>query len=298
MSSPTTHITDGSPLYERTYERLIRAFCQQKGSKARPWCIERNAPDMHLWDNIATINEALTSTNGVLTKTAGASTPEQEITFARRRSQPAMYNMNHLVDGTQIAMMCTDPKSSILEQQANAFGRWLDRKIFAAAIGNTEVEAGTPAALPAGSQMGGATQDFDFTFVLSIAESFMSSDIDPSEEKVVFIRPNAVKKMLAMSEATSSDYVNAKALAANGVVEKWMGFTWIVSNLMENVTGLQYYYIAMTRNAMGLHWTQDFTTHVDQRADKNYAWQIYTECAFGATRLEEARVRRLHVLES
>jgi hypothetical protein len=295
-------INDGTPvaistLYERDYERNLRVFAQQKASKTRSWCVERNAPYMHLWDNVATIDET-DGTNGVLTKAAGAGTPEQAVTVARRRTTPSFFHMGHLVDPSEVAQVCQDPTSRIVELQGYAFGRKLDRDFFTAMFGNITTEAAATVALPAGSKLGSATQAFDFTFILSLAESFMSSEIAPEVDKVVFIRPNAAKKMLDMTEATSSDYVNAKALATNGFVEKWMGFTWIVTTMLPNITGSQYKYAACTREAMGLHWTEPLTSRVAERPDKSFNWSIYSKCAYGLTRLEEACVRELTVLES
>ncbi len=45
-------VADLSPIYQRDFEANLRSLSQQRGSKLRPFVIERNAPDMHLWDRI------------------------------------------------------------------------------------------------------------------------------------------------------------------------------------------------------------------------------------------------------
>jgi hypothetical protein len=37
---------------------------------------------------------------------------------------------------------------------------------------------------------------------------------------------------------------------------------------------------------------------VDERADKNYAWQVYMRMCLGSTRLEEARIVQIACVEA
>jgi hypothetical protein len=283
-------VADLSAIYQRDYEANLRSLSQQRGSKLRGCCIERNAPDMHLWDRIG----KLTATS----RTAGGATADTALALTRRRSKPASYEVSNLVDPDNIAQAARDPSSSVLIEQKNALARQIDSIILTAALGSTEDEAGGATVLPVGQQLGGATQAFDYAFITSVNEKFWSADIPSEEEKVFIVRPNAAKKILAMTQATSSDYVNAKALADNGLVENWLGYTWIISNLLPNVAGLQYYYVAMTKRAMGLHVTKDIWSRVAESTEKSFAWRIYSALSMGATRIEDEHVIRAHVLES
>lgn len=247
-------VADLSTVYARTYEANLRALSQQQGSKLRAFTIERNAPDMHLWDRIG----ALSTT----ARTAGGATADTALSLTRRRSKPSSFEVSNLIDPDNIAQSVMDPTSSVLQAHKGAIARKIDNIIITAALGATEAEDGTSTGFPAGQGLGGATQAFDFAFITSINELFLTKDVPLEEEKVFVIRPNGVKKLLAMSQATSSDYVNAKALATDGYVDKWMGYTWIVSNQLPNVTGLQYYYLAMTKRAVGLHVLKDIWSRV------------------------------------
>lgn len=283
-------VADLSATYARNYEANLRSLSQQRGSKLRACTVERNAPDMHLWDRIG----ALTTT----ARTAGGATADTALALTRRRSKPSSFEVSNLVDPDNIAQAVMDPTSSVLQEHKNAIARKIDNIIITAALGATEDEAGASTAFPAGQGLGGATQAFDFSFITTVNELFLTKDVPLEEEKVFIIRPNGVKKLLAMSQATSNDYVNAKALASDGFVDKWMGYTWIVSNQLPNVTGLQYYYLAMTKRAVGLHVLKDIWSRVVETPEKSFAWRVYSAFAMGAVRIEDEHVVRAHVLES
>ena len=283
-------VADLSPIYQRDFEANLRSLSQQRGSKLRPFTIERNAPDMHLWDRLGALATA--------SRTAGGSTADTALSLTRRRSKPADFEVSNLVDPSNIAQAARDPRSDVLQGHVNAHGRNIDSVIITAALGATEDEAGGSTAYPAGQLLGGATQAFDFNFITSVNEKFWLNNVPQDEEKVFVIRPNGAKKMLQMTQATSNDYVNAQALVSKGYVENWLGYTWIVSTLLPNVSGQQYYYLAMTKRAIGLHITKDLWTRVVESSEKSFAWRVYSAMAFGATRVEDEHVVKTWVLES
>jgi hypothetical protein len=283
-----------SNIYVRTYENIIRQLAQQKGSLLRAWTMEKSAPYMHLWDRLGTATVAA-KTDGTTT-----ATPENAGALDRRRTTPATYHTGVTLEQEELAKILVDPTSALAESQAMALGRKMDEVILAAALGNALDEAGGTTALPGGQQLGGATQAFDFAFIQSVQEKFMANDISPDEEKVFIIRPNGAKKIAALTQATSSDYVNGKALANGPFVQKWMGFTWIVTNNvgLTNVSGLQYYYVAMTRRAMGFHLAKDVWARVAEDPGQSFAKRVYAAMTIGAARIEDTHVVRAHVLES
>lgn len=283
-------VADLSPIYQRDFETNLRSLAQQRGSKLRKFVEERNAPDMHLWDRIGALATAA--------RTAGGATADTAVALTRRRSKPSDYEVSNLVDPTNIAQAARDPRSDILRAHADAHGRNIDSVIITAALGATEDEAGVSTAFPAGQLLGGATQAFDFNFITSVNEKFWLNNVPQDEEKVFVIRPNGAKKLLQMTQATSTDYVLAQALSSTGYVENFLGYTWVVSTLLPNVVGSQYYYFAMTKRAMGLHITKDLWTRVTESSEKSYAWRVYSAMAFGATRIEDERLVKCEVLES
>lgn len=283
-------VADLSPIYQRDYEANLRSLSQQRGSKLRQFTVERNAPDMHLWDRIGSMT--------AVARTPGGATADTAVALTRRRSKPSGFEVSNLVDPENIAQAARDPRSDILREHVNAIGRKFDDIIITAALGSTEDEAGAPTVFPVAQGLGGAAQAFDFNFITSVNELFWTNNVPQDEEKVFVIRPNGAKKLLQLTQATSSDYVMAQSLASKGIVENWLGYTWIVSTLLPNVAGLQYYYLAMTKRAVGLHITKDVWSRVTESTEKSYAWRIYSAFAAGATRIEDEHVVRAHVLES
>lgn len=283
-------VADLSPVYQRDFETNLRQLSQQRGSKLRQFCIERNAPDMHLWDRLG----ALATT----ARTAGGATADTALALTRRRSKPSDFEVSNLVDPTNIAQAARDPRSDVLRAHADAHGRNIDNVIITAALGATEDEAGAATPFPAGQLLGGAAQAFDFNFLTSVNEKFWLNNVPMEEEKVFVIRPNGAKKLLQMTQAVSSDYVMAQALDSKGYVENFLGYTWIVSTLLPNVVGAQYYYFAMTKRAVGLHLTKDLWSRVVETPEKSFAWRVYSAMAFGATRIEDEHVVKCQILES
>jgi hypothetical protein len=283
-------VADLSPIYQRDFEPHLRALSQQEGSLLRQYVIERNAPDMHLWDRIG----ALTTTP----RTAGGATADTALSLTRRRSKPTSWEVSNLIDPDNIAQAARDPRSDVVVAHANAHGRKIDDLIITAALGSTEDEAGAPTVYPVAQSVGGAAQAFDFNLITSVNEKFWANNVPANEEKIFIVRPNGAKKMLQMTQFTSADYVNAQALNSGQIVRNWLGYTWILSTLLPNVAGLQYYYVAMTKRAVGLHILKDIWSRVTESSEKSYAWRVYSAAAMGATRIEDEHVVRVHVLES
>jgi hypothetical protein len=88
------------------------------------------------------------------------------------------------------------------------------------------------------------------------------------------VSPKQITDLLGTTEVTSSDFNTVKALA-NGEVNSFLGFNFIVSN----------------RLALS-------STTRDERSDKSYATQVYYCMSIGATRMEEAKVVEVQATES
>ena len=172
-------MADISPLNIRTYEQTLRALAQQTEARLRPWCMERGVgSSMHLWDRIG-LQTVAQKTNG--TRTA---TPNTATVMTRRQSTPTTWHTADTVEPESVAMVLTDPTSSIATAMANAIRRKYDSLIIAAALGATLDEAGNSTAYDDTNQtLGGATQAFDFAFITSVQEKFMSNETSPTRRR-------------------------------------------------------------------------------------------------------------------
>ena len=102
--------------------------------------------------------------------------------------------------------------------------------------------------------------------------------------------------LLNTTEVTSSDYNVVKALV-QGEISTWLGFMWVHTErlILASTTRSCYAYHRM---GLMLAIQKDIEGRVDERPDKNYAWQVYLKMCMGATRLEEARVVKIDCVET
>ena len=123
-------------------------------------------------------------------------------------------------------------------------------------------------------------------------------DIDEVEPTDRFMVHSAYQlaDLLNTTEVTSADYNVVRSLV-QGELNTWLGFTWIHTELCTLTSSVRYCY-AFQRKGLQLAIQKDVEGRIDERPDKNYAWQVYMRIALGATRLEEARVVQIACYES
>ena len=122
-----------------------------------------------------------------------------------------------------------------------------------------------------------------------------SNEVEPTD-RFVACAASQIADLLNTTEITSADFNIVKALV-QGELNTWLGFTWVRTQrllLDGNSNRLCYAYHRM---AMQLAIQQDIVGRVDERPDKNYAWQVYLKMCMGATRLEENRIVQIACTE-
>jgi hypothetical protein len=113
----------------------------------------------------------------------------------------------------------------------------------------------------------------------------------------LFVRPDQVSDLLNTTEIKSSDFNTVKALA-RGEVDTFLGFKFIPVN-GKRIDGTKLVPVdgssdrrcfAFQNEGLLLGVGADMTTKISERADKNYATQVFCSMSIGGTRMEEARV--------
>jgi hypothetical protein len=120
----------------------------------------------------------------------------------------------------------------------------------------------------------------------------------PDEMKVMVVGPTQVRKLMQLTEQTSSDYVQVQALQRYGIVPNWMGYYWIVSNLLEAPAGGELYCLSYTKRGLGLAVNQDTFTRIGENPSKSYMWQVFSQWTMGAVRVEDEHVQLIHVKDA
>ena len=281
--------------YVQSYERTVRQLAQQATTKLRGHVMEKGVgSEKHNWDRLGK--------QDMISKAAGVvATPVSDSVWSRRVSLTSTFNTGDAVEPEDLVQMLIDPKSAIAEKQGMAARRQVDDIIITAATGNALDGAGAPVAFPVGQEVGGYTVPISFDLVTAVQEKFMANDIDPSVPKCFVVGPTQVRKLMQLTEQTSADYVNAKALQtlnANGIVPNWMGFTWIMSTRLLIPASTQLDCLAFTKRAIGLQVNKDVWARVAEDPSISFAWRIYAALTMGAVRVEDEQIVRVKVKDA
>jgi len=285
-------------VYIETYESIVRYLAQQKGSRFRPWVMERSVQSNgHNWERLGT-QEATAKTPVGGPTGRNVATPEDNYPFSRRRSTPGTWHTGDTTEVEDIAQVLIDPNSSIAQAQAWAMSRAMDDEIIDAATRDADDGNGGVVVFPVSQVVGDGSTAINFDLTTQVTELFMNNDIDPDEQKVVFISPAQARKLLQLTEATSGDYNALRPLTAKGYIESWMGYTWVVSTRLNEPAAGEVDCLVMTRKALGLQINKDVWARVAQDPTISFAWRIYCASTFGAVRVEDEHIVKLHLSET
>lgn len=280
-------------VYVQTYETNVRHLAQQGITRLRPWVMEKSVQsEGHNWERIGS-QEAVEKSGRLV------NTPEQDYPWSRRKSIPVTYHTGDTTEQSDIVQMIVDPNSNIAMAQGKAMRRSHDDEIIKAATGDSRDGAGDPVTFPAAQEIGDGSVSINFDIVTNVSEVFMGNDIDPDEQKVFVISPRQARKLLQLTEATSGDFNAVRPLTSSGYVQGWMGYNWLVSTRLPDASvgqdGSEEYCFAMTRKAIGLQMNRDIFAEVAKDPTKSFAWRIYAESSFGAIRVEDEHLVRVHL---
>jgi hypothetical protein len=283
-------------IYIKTYEQTVRHLAQQSNSRLRMYITERSTNGTeHNWERIGKV-EAEEKTSARTPTPAGP----QDNDWSRRVSAAKTYHIGSSSEQEDPVQMLVDPNSNIAMSQGMGMRRRVDDVIIAAADGTALDGQGANNAFPAGQIVGDIATPISFDLVTQVNEVYQLNDIDPDIPKVMIVGPTQVRKMLQMTEVTSSDYQHVKALAGNGFVPHWMGFTWILSNRLISPAGdnTDLHCLSFTRMGVGLQMNKDITARVAEDPSLSFAWRIYCHMTLGAVRVEDEHVVRMIVKNS
>lgn len=285
--------------YVSTFESNVRFLAQQKYSKLRQFCQFRGEHSKnHNWDRVGRMTATTKAGRGV-------ATPVNDTPYSRRTDAQITKHAGDLIEPEDINQMLSDPANNTTKAISMAMGRAMDSLIIAAATGNAT--DGTGAAVtfnnggtPAGTQLvGDGSSLITLDLVALSSQVFMQNDIDPGDQsRIAVVGPVQVRNMIEMEKATSTFYVNAKALQDTGMVTNWMGYTWIYSNLLTVTVLGTIDCLLFDEMAMGLHLTKDIWAQCQQDPSASYAWRPYSAFTGGAVRIEDEHLVALRVLNS
>jgi hypothetical protein len=277
-----------SNVYVSTFEQNLRQVAQQEVTKLLPWVVVRGEEsEDHNWEKLGASDAAIKTTRL-------QATPVADTAWARRVSVSQTWDNGESTEQEDPVQMIVDPNSNLVMSLGYSMRRARDDVIITAATADALEGDGSTTAFPAGQVVGDYSTAIDFDAITNVQEIFMDNDIDPSIPKVAVVGPTQIRKLMQLTENTSSDYVRAQQLQQYGVAPGWLGFDWISSTRLLHPTapGTDIDCLFMTRRAIGMNIPKDITARVAEDPSISFAWRIYCFAVMGAVRVEDLQIVR------
>lgn len=209
------------------------------------------------------------------------------------------YDWADLIDQEDKVRMLISPQSEYAQAGAWAMGRAMDDAIIDAASGNAfgGVAGGSTVALPSGQKIVHGSAGLSVTKLIEAKEILDAADIDPEEERYLVCTSKQLSDLLAITQITSADFNSVKALV-QGEIDTFMGFNFIRTERLDTNSSSNRLVLAFAKSGIGLAVGSDIQTRISERADKNYATQVFLSMTIGATRIEDEKVVEIECTES
>jgi hypothetical protein len=209
------------------------------------------------------------------------------------------YDWADLVDQEDKVRMLISPQSEYAQAGAWAMGRAMDDAIIAAATGNAfgGVSGGTTVALPSTQKVVHGSANLTIAKLLDAKKILDEAETDPEEQRYLICTANQLSDFLNISEVKSSDFNTIKALV-QGEVDTYLGFKFIRSERLGLDGDSNRQVLAFCQSALGLAVGSEISTKISERADKNYATQVFLSMTIGATRIEDEKMVEIACTES
>jgi len=263
----------------------VQMLSQQMGS------LLRTAVDSESVNGEKAFFDQVGAASAVLRTSRHADTPLVETPHSRRMVTMSDYEYADLIDDQDKVRLLVDPTSTYSRAAAAAMGRAMDDVIITAALGtsNTGKDGSTSTALPAGQKIAHGSAGLTIAKLVSAKELLDAASVDPSIPRFIVVSPKQISDLLNNTTVTSSDFNTVKALA-QGEINSFVGFQFIVSNRLNTDTNSDRQVIAFASDGIKLAVGKEPAARIDERADKSYSTQVYYCQSIGATRMEEEKV--------
>ena len=275
------------------YKSNVFHLAQQKGSRLRDAVrTETVTGKSHFFERIG-------DTAALKRTSRHSDTPRVDTPHSRRKVTMDDYDWADLIDQEDKVRMLISPQSEYAMSGAWAMGRAMDDAIISAASGNAfgGVSGGTTVALPSGQKIVHASAGLTLTKLISAKEVLDAADTDPDEPRYMVVSAKQLSDLLGSTTITSADFNSVKALV-QGELDTFLGFNFIRSERLETDSNDDRLVLGFCQSAIGLALGRDIETRISERADKNYATQVFLSMTIGATRVEDEKVVEIACTES
>jgi len=275
------------------YKSNVFHLAQQKGSRLR------DAVRTETVNGKAHYFERIGTTAALKRTSRHSDTPRVDTPHSRRRVTMEDYDWADLIDNEDKVRMLISPESEYAQAGAWAMGRAMDDAIIDAASGNAfgGVAGGSTVALPSGQKIAHGSAGLSVTKLIEAKEILDANSVDPEEARFCVVTSKQLSDLLAITQITSADFNSVKALV-QGDIDTFMGFNFIRTERLDTNSSSNRLVLAFAQSGIGLAVGQDVQTRISERADKNYATQVFLSMTIGATRIEDEKVVEIECTES
>ena len=267
------------------YKSNVFHLAQQKGSRLRDAVrSETVTGKSHFFERIGSVAaEKRTSRH--------SDTPRMDTPHSRRKVTMDDYDWADLIDQEDKVRMLISPQSEYAMAGAWAMGRAMDDSIIAAATGTSYggVSGGTAVALPSTQKIVHGSAGLTLAKLIEAKEKLDANDVDPDEARYMIVTSKQMSNLLNLEKVTSSDYASIKALV-QGQIDTYLGFKFLRTERLGLDSNSDRQVLAFCQSGIGLAVGSDVSTRISERADKNYATQVFLSMTIGATRVEDEKV--------
>lgn len=282
-------------IYIQTFERNLRHLAQQEITRLRPYVTERGTGGInHNWERV-------NSKEASIKVTRAQPTPIADFDFSRRTSVAKTYDIGEFVEQEDQVQAAVQLNSNLTMGMGYAMRRAYDDEIITALGGDALDGTGANVPFDANQVVGDGTGEISFDLVTQVQEKFLENDIPTDMAKCFVVGPKQIRRLMQLTEQTSSDYVRTEALqklgqlTSTGICPMWMGFTWIMSTRLQAPAANELDCFAFTKRGIGLQINKDITANIAQDPSRSFGWSLYAHSVFGAVRVEDEHVVKLHV---
>jgi len=267
------------------YKSNVFHLAQQKGSRLRDAVrTETVTGKSHFFERIGSVAAQKRTSRH-------SDTPRMDTPHSRRKVTMDDYDWADLIDNEDKVRMLISPQSEYAMAGAWAMGRAMDDAIISAATGNAfgGVSGGTTVALPAAQKIAHGSAGLTLEKLIEAKEILDANDVDPDEARYCVVTSKQMSNLLNITKVTSADYASVKSLV-QGQIDTYLGFKFLRTERLGLDSNSDRQVLAFTQSGIGLAVGQDVNTRISERADKNYATQVFLSMTIGATRVEDEKV--------
>lgn len=246
--------------------------------------------------------EQLGATSAVKVTARHMDTPNIGMDHQRRASYLQQYVWATLTDRLDLPEVLIDPNHAYIRSAMYAFNRAKDAEVIAAATGTVYADTGSgngavsPVTFPAAQQIAvnyidpstssGANTGLTLA-KLERAKSLLMQAEPPEGAPIYFAhKQQQLDDLLLNVSQVSSSFTNDVKALVRGELSYFLGMNFIRTQLLSTTANVTTNF-AYVEEALLLAVAQDASGRIDQRADKNFAWQVFMDMSVGATRMQD-----------